>query len=51
MQAPGSDDAGSGSDHIGVRIDVGRKDKTFREKKANGIMLGSNLILSEIFIS
>ena len=47
MQVPGSDNAGPGRDILGPEL-MSEGIETFLEKKkANGIMLGSNYILSK----
>ena len=51
MQVPGSENAGPGSDTFGLELKSEGKEILLEKKKANGIMFGSNFILSEIFIS
>ena len=51
MQVPGSDNAGPGSDIFGPELMSEGIETLLEKKKANGIMLGSSFILSEIFIS
>ena len=51
MQVPGSDNAGPGSDILGLKFMSEGIEKLLEKKKANGIMFGSSFILSEIFIS
>ena len=51
MQVPGSDNAGPGSDIFGLELMSEGIGTLLEKKKANGIMLGSNFILSESFIS
>ena len=51
MQVPGSDNAGPGSDILGLELMSEVIETLFEKKKANNIMFGSNFILSEIFIS
>ena len=51
MQVPGSDNAGPGSDILGPELMSEGKETLLEKKKANGIMLDSIFILSEIFIS
>ena len=51
MQVPGSDNAGPGSDILGLELMSEGIETLLEKKKANGIMYGSNFILSEIFIS
>ena len=51
MQVPGSDNAGPGSDILGPELMSEGIETLLEKKKANGTMLGSNFILSEIFIS
>ena len=51
MQVPGSDNAGPGSDILGLELMLEGIETLLKEKKENGIMFGSNFILSEIFIS
>ena len=51
MQIPGSDNAGPGSDILGLELRSEGKEKLLEKKKANGIMFGSNFILPENFIS
>ena len=51
MQVPGSNNAGPRSDVLGLELMSEGLETLLEKKKANGIMLGSNLILSEIFIS
>ena len=50
MQVPGSDNAGPGSDILRLKLMSEGIEICLEKKKANGIMLGSNFILSEIFI-
>ena len=51
MQVPGSDNAGPGSDILGLELMSEGIEICLEKKKANGIMFGSSFILSEIFIS
>ena len=51
MQVPGSDNAGPESDILGLELMSERIETHLKKKKANGLMFGSNFILSEIFIS
>ena len=51
MQALGSDNAGPGSNIWGPELMSEGIETLLKKKKAKDIMLGSNLILSEIFIS
>ena len=51
MQVPGSDNAGPGRDILGLELMSEGIETLLEKKKANGIMFGSNFILSEIFIS
>merc|ERR1711954_354929 len=51
MQVPGSDNAGPGSDILGLELMSEGIETLLEKKKASGIMFGSNFILSEIFIS
>ena len=51
MQVPGSDNAGPGNDILGPVLMSEGKETLLEKKKANGIMLDSIFILSEIFIS
>ena len=51
MQVPGSDNAGPGRDILGLELMSEGIETLLEPKKANGIMLGSSFILSEIFIS
>ena len=51
MQVPGSDNAGPGSDILWLELMSEGKETLLEKKKVNGIMLGSNFILSDIFIS
>ena len=51
MQVPGSDNAGPGSDILGLELMSEGIEICLKKKKANGIMFWSNFILSEIFIS
>ena len=51
MQVPGSDNAGPGRDILGLELMSEGIETLLEPKKANGIMFGSNFILSEIFIS
>ena len=51
MQVPGSDNADPGSDILWPELMSEGKETLLEKKKANGIILGCNLILSEIFIS
>ena len=51
MQVPGSDNAGPGSDILVLELMSEGIESLLEKKKANGIMLGSNFILSEILIS
>ena len=50
IQVPGSDNAGPGSDILGLKL-MSEIETLLEKKRANGIMLGSNFIFSEIFIS
>ena len=51
MQVPGSDNAGPGSDILGPELMSEGIETVLGKNKGNGIMLGSNFILSEILIS
>ena len=51
MQVPGSDNAGPGRDILGLELMSEGIETLLEKKKANGIMLRSNFILSEILIS
>ena len=51
IQVPGRDNAGPGSDILGPELMLKGKETLIEKKKANGIILVSNFILSEIFIS
>ena len=51
MLVPGSDNAGPGSDILGPELMSEGIETLLEKKKANGIMFGSNFILSESFIS
>ena len=51
MHVPGSDNAGPRSDILGPELMSEGKETLLEKKKANGIILMSNLIFSEIFIS
>ena len=51
MQVPGSDNAGPGSDILGLELMSEGIEICLKKKKANGIMFGCNFNLSEIFIS
>ena len=51
MQVPGSDNAGPGSDFLGLELMSEVIETLLEKKQANGIMFGSNFILSEIFNS
>ena len=52
MQVPWSDkNAGPGSDNLGPELMSEGKETLLEKKKANGTMLGSNFILSIIFVS
>ena len=58
MQVPGSDNAGPGRDNAGPGSDIlwpelmsEGKETLLAKKKANVIMMGSSVILSEIFKS
>ena len=51
MQVPGSDNAGPGCDILGPELMSEGKERLLEKKEANGIILGSSFILSEIFIS
>ena len=50
-QVNASDNAGPGSDIWGMELRSEGKETLLEKKKTNGIILGCNLILSEIFIS
>ena len=45
MQVPGSDNAGPGSDILGLELMLEVKETLLKKKKANCIMLRSNFIL------
>ena len=51
MQVPGSDNAGPGGDILGPELLSEGIETLLEKKKATGIMLRPNFILSEIFIS
>ena len=51
MQVAGSDNAGPGRDIFGVELMSEGIETLLEKRKANGILFGSNFILSEIFIS
>ena len=51
MQVPGSDNAGPGSDILCPELMSEGKETLLEKKKPNGTMLGSNFILSIIFVS
>ena len=51
MLVPGSDNAGPGSDILVPELMSEGIETPLEKKKANGNMLGSNYILSEIFLS
>ena len=51
MQGPGSNNAGPGSDILWLELMSEGKETLIEKKKANGTMLGSNFILSIIFVS
>ena len=51
IQVPGSDNAGPESDILGLELMSKEIETLLEKKKANGIMFGSDFILSEIFIS
>ena len=51
MQVPGSDNAGPGSDILGLELMSEGIETLLKKKKANGIIFGSYFILSDIFIS
>ena len=51
MQVPLSDNAGPGGDILGLELMSEEIETLLQKKKANGIIFGSNFILSEIFIS
>ena len=51
MQVPGSDNAGPGSDILWQELMLEVKETLLEKKKANGTVLGSNFILSIIFVS
>ena len=50
MQVPGSDNAGPGSDILGLELMSKGIETLLEKKKANGIMFWSNFFLSENFI-
>ena len=50
MQVPRSDNAGPGSDILGLELMYEGIETLLEKKKANDIMFGFNFILSEIFI-
>ena len=51
MQVPGSDNAGPGSDILWLELMSEGKETLIEKKKANGTILGSNFVLSKIFVS
>ena len=51
MQVPGSDNAGPRRDILWLELMPEGKETLIEKKKANGKMLGSNFILSIIFVS
>jgi len=51
MQALGSDNAGPGSNILWPELMSAGKEMLLEQKKINGTMLGSNFILSIIFVS
>ena len=51
MLVPGSDTASPGRDILGLELMSEGIETHLEKKKANGLMFGSNFILSEIFIS
>ena len=51
MQVPGSDNAGPGSNILWPKLMSAAKEMLLEQKKVNGTMLGSNFILSIIFVS
>ena len=51
MQVPGSDNAGPGRDILGLELMSEGIETLLEKKKANSTMLGSNFILSIIFVS
>ena len=44
MQVPGSENTGPGSEILGPKLMLERKETLLKKKKSNGIMLGSNFI-------
>ena len=51
MQVPGSDNAGPGSDILWPELMSEGKETLLEKKKANDTKMGSNFILSIIFVS
>ena len=51
MQVPGSDNAGPGSDILGLELMSEGIETPLEKKEASGKMVRSSFILSEIFIS
>ena len=51
MQVPGNDNAGPGCVILWPELMLEGKETLLEKKKANGTMLGSNFILSIIFVS
>ena len=51
MQVPGSDNAGPGSDILWPELMSKGKETLLKKKKGNSTRLGSNFILSIIFVS
>ena len=51
MQVPGTDNAGPGSDILGLEMMLEGLETVLEKKKANGITLRSKFIFYEIFIS
>ena len=51
MQVPGSDNTGPGSDIWWPELMSEGKETLLEQKKVNGTVLGSNFILSIIFVS
>ena len=51
MQVPGSDNAGLRSDIFGPELKSEGKEALLEKKKADGIIFGSYIIFSDIFIS
>ena len=47
MQVPGSDNAGPGSDILGLELISEGIDTLIEKKKANGIIFGSNFIFQK----